>query len=460
MKPPRRHLSKQDILTQAMQHALLLHGEGRLDAAEAIYLRTLAARPRHFEALHLLGVLRWQQGRTSEALDHIAAALKLKPTHVRALSNQGAILASLGRTTEALASYDKALAIKPDYAEALNNRGNALKSLKRTGEALESYERALTTKPDLAEVHLNVGLLLAEAGRLEEATAAARRADELSQQIASRDLRYSLAELLAQCSLNEAARKHLLFYLERDAEDRRGARMLLARLGFAPMPARAPDALLEALYARRAAAWDQGSENDAQPYRGATLVAEALKALVAGTAELDVLDAGCGTGLVGETIAGRDVHLDGVDLSPAMLVCANRKNIYRNLYQGDLVPFLSSHAESYDVIVSAATLIHFGDLGSVIEAAATALRDHGLFIFTVFRSDDADAVAVHPILGLAQGGCYAHGRNYVVRTAAKADFKVELIEEGVHEYHDGVPAAGVVFGLRRQARTKSPVVSC
>jgi Flp pilus assembly protein TadD len=44
-----------------------LHRMGRIAEAEAAYHSVLAREPRHFEALHLLGLIRYQQGRAGEA---------------------------------------------------------------------------------------------------------------------------------------------------------------------------------------------------------------------------------------------------------------------------------------------------------------------------------------------------------------------------------------------------------
>src|SRR5262249_1368820 len=97
---------------------------------------------------NLLGVLRYQQGRNQEELDHISAALKLNPNSAAALSNFGLVLEKLGRPADALASYDKALALKPNYAEALTNRGIALGALQRPADALASYDKALVGLAD------------------------------------------------------------------------------------------------------------------------------------------------------------------------------------------------------------------------------------------------------------------------------------------------------------------------
>jgi tetratricopeptide (TPR) repeat protein len=160
------------LQTLALRH----HQAGRLAEAEPLYLQILEVNPGHFDARHLLGVLRHQQGRNSEALELIAAALSTNPHMAAALSNFGNVLRKLERHEEALASYDKALAIKPDFAEALNNRGNTLRELKRHDEALASYDRALSVRPHYAEALNSRGYILQELKRPEEALASYERA--------------------------------------------------------------------------------------------------------------------------------------------------------------------------------------------------------------------------------------------------------------------------------------------
>jgi predicted TPR repeat methyltransferase len=217
------------------------------------------------------------------------------------------------------------------------------------------------------------------------------------------------------------------------------------------MPSRAPDALIQAVYASRAASWGQDTEA-AQAYRGAELVAAALHALARENEPLDILDAGCGTGLVGALVRKRARRLDGVDLSAAMIARAQERGLYDALQQGNLVDILRDRPQTYGAIACAATLIHFGDLRPVLEAAASALRDCGLMIFTVFPHPDPDAVGVHDDLVLAHGGCFAHGRDYIARTAEAASFKVKLLKTEVHERNRDQPRMGLVVGLRRRKR--------
>ena len=136
-------------------------------------------------------------------------------------------------------------------------------------------------------------------------------------------------------------------------------------------------------------------------------------------------------------------------MSDAMLAQARQKNIYDALHLGDLIDYLSSHKQSADVITSAATLIHFGDLNPVFAAAAQCLRPGGLFVFTAFpNDDDPGAVAVGTLNGLAQGGCFRHGADYLAGTPAAYGFSVELVRREAHEYVGNTPISGLVVALR------------
>jgi tetratricopeptide (TPR) repeat protein len=140
--------------SQAVQRAIQLEQQGKLDKAGNLYKAILATQPNNFDALYRFGALRYRQGGTAEALEYIGAALKVRPGHAMAWSDFGLVLATLGRAAEALASYDRALALDPACAEALHNRGSSLLDLMRAEEALASYDRALALAP-CASLSLN-----------------------------------------------------------------------------------------------------------------------------------------------------------------------------------------------------------------------------------------------------------------------------------------------------------------
>ena len=187
------------LLDQGIQ----LHQTGQLDAAKAHYESVLRLSPRHFDALHFLGIVAAQTqnpqeaerliaralqvnpnaaiaqanhgntllelGRPQEALLSYDKAIALAPDHAEAFNHRGQALQALGRLEEALASFDRAIALAPGYAEALNGQGNALRLLRRWQEALSSYEQAIALRPDDPETLNNRGVCLQDLGRFEEA---------------------------------------------------------------------------------------------------------------------------------------------------------------------------------------------------------------------------------------------------------------------------------------------------
>jgi predicted TPR repeat methyltransferase len=324
--------------------------------------------------------------------------------------NLAIVLRARGNLAEAAASYERAILLKPDYADAHNNLGNVWKMLGERDQARACFERALLLASDRADTHYNVGVLCSEAGD------------------------------------REGAAGHFQRCLSLDPADPWGAGMLLAQMGLTAVPPRTSQAQLLNIYDVRSRFWDQEST-----YFGHTIVAEGLRKQ-AGTAKLDILDIGCGTGLVGVQVRSLANRLDGVDVSPAMLKKARAKNLYDRLAQGDLVSFLSEHKVRYDAVLGAATLIHFGNLQPLFQAAAICLRDQGLFVFTVFSggTEDADfAVAANG--NLARSGCYTHSAAYVERLARENGFSMLELKSVIHEHdQDNNPIAGLLAVLRRE----------
>lgn len=163
------------ILRDLLEQALVHHRRQEWIAAERLYEQVLRLDARQFDALHLLGVVRHQQGRHAEALELLGKALRVNRGSADAQFYQGLVLAALKRPKDALASYDRALAIKPS-AEIWYNRANALKELDRQAAALESFERALAMRPDYVKALLNRGVVLSDLRRFDEALASFDRA--------------------------------------------------------------------------------------------------------------------------------------------------------------------------------------------------------------------------------------------------------------------------------------------
>jgi SAM-dependent methyltransferase len=110
------------------------------------------------------------------------------------------------------------------------------------------------------------------------------------------------------------------------------------------------------------------------------------------TTEAEVLDAGCGTGLVGQYLAGPGVlAIDGVDYSQEMLELAAAKGCYRNLLRADLNGRLDIESNRYSgsVCVGTFTSGHVGPEALLELIRVTASQ--GPVVFTVRDSFWSDS---------------------------------------------------------------------
>jgi protein O-GlcNAc transferase len=158
-------------IAASFARAGLLHQEGRLEEAAPLYQHVLAADPAHFDAHHMLGLLRAQQGDFLEAVKALGHALKVNPRNQQALSNFGNVLRALGQRDAALASYDAAISENRDDAVVWFNRGLLLAEMRRLPDALESYDRCIQLAPGHGEALLARAVALGEMGRFQDGVA-------------------------------------------------------------------------------------------------------------------------------------------------------------------------------------------------------------------------------------------------------------------------------------------------
>ena len=194
-------------IQQALRRGLDLHQRGNLAEAEQIYRQILAIEPAHSDALHLLGTLAQQVGRSDIAAKLIGKAIGADRRQAAFHSNLGTALQALGRLDEAAVSFRNAMALKPDLAEAHMNLGTVLDAQGKPSEAEARFRRALALKPNLAEAHVNLGNTLLAQGKLEEAEASQKKALALRPNFP--EASFNLANALqAQGKLDEAVAEY------------------------------------------------------------------------------------------------------------------------------------------------------------------------------------------------------------------------------------------------------------
>ena len=424
-------------LEEAVALAILLQKNGQLVEAQELYRRVLETAPDHPHALHYAGVLAHQQGRSDEALALIERSLVLLPDRADWHSNLGIVRQSTGQLEGAIDAYRRAIALDPGHANAYSNLGVLLRATGQPSEAEAAYRTAIRLNPEHVDAYTNLGILLNGLKRTEEAAACYSKVITLRPK--HRDARKLLA--LAHCTLGEIGEAVTIFeaWLEEEPDDPIALHMLAACTG-RNVPARASNGFVERTFDSFATSFE--SKLERLSYRAPALVAAMLEdSGLEPSKSLDVLDAGCGTGLCGALVAPYARRLAGVDLSEGMLAHAKEKNVYDALTKAELTDYLRDTGEAFDLIVSADTLVYFGDLEKVLAAAAGALRPNGLFIFTLEDTVERGAVVDYR---LETHGRYSHARAYVERVLALSGLQAEIAHAELR-MEAGAPVAGLVI---------------
>ena len=100
--------------------------------------------------------------------------------------------------------------------------------------------------------------------------------------------------------------------------------------------------------------------------------------------DIDIIDYGCGTGLVGEELIKQGfATVDGVDISAGMLGRARVKGVYRNLVCGDLTTQVALDDAIYDVAICVGSM-GAGHVGAQhVPELLRPLKAGGMFIITI-----------------------------------------------------------------------------
>lgn len=162
--------------------------------------------------------------------------------------------------------------------------------------------------------------------------------------------------------------------------------------------------------------------------------------------DVNVLDLGCGTGLLGLCLGPMQGYLIGVDSSLKMIEQAAKHGVYDRFHHVNLLDALSNTPDQeYDVITCLDVLVYIGDSQPVIPNAARILKTGGEFIFSCETAPEDG-----PDLILQPSERYAHKRSHIEALCKQAGFSVSA-EELVLRQEGGQPVQGFVVTATKTA---------
>lgn len=427
----------QEFVSQLQYVEKLIVDERLNDAARMLnnMVKTAPNDPRLF----LLGSLMAEAANNpAGTLAAAQKAVELAPSWPVASIRLAGVYSAQGQTQLAVETAEQALfeatqdnSLNTDY---LTRAAAIAIKCQHYPQAALWAEQACGLAPDSAQLKHLMAEAFAFNGQFEEAIAL--YSTLLEQDPANTAILFN--RLLAYNSTNQPTLAHhdakQLLALEPDNETFR----YYVALFKGETPATQPASVVTSLFNATAAEFDQHLVGTLQY----TLPRDVAKMIMGWYPDkkLDLLDLGCGTGLLGASLGPVNGVIVGVDLSGEMIAQAYRHNVYAQFNQVNVLDALHSTQDShYDVITALDVFIYVGDLTTVIPNAHRILTQGGRFVFSCEAAPDSVET-----FALQSTQRYVHQQKHVQQLLSTAGFKNIHIESSTLRYEANEPVLGFI----------------
>ena len=322
--------------------------------------QALTLSPDNPEILLLLGDLYHSQGQNDTAQSYYTQVMQLQPSNVDAIKNMADILTLNKQFSAAETLYKQALDYAPVRADILINYADMLYRDHRTQEAVEIYHKAVILSPSSPEISNNLGIITRDLGDYEEALGLFFNALHLAPQQTA--ISANIAETLSLFSVSapDKAAQIAANWLK-SYPDNSFAQHMSSALDHKADTQTQSSAYSRDLFNIFA------PEYEAKLQKIAYNLPQQLK-IILGELSGNIVDLGCGTGLVAEQFKSPHNNFIGVDISAEMLKLAAAKHLYSQLFEQDILHFLSTYPlPSMVQFIAADVFCYFGDLSPLLE---------------------------------------------------------------------------------------------
>ncbi|MBF0357846.1 MAG: tetratricopeptide repeat protein [Magnetococcales bacterium] len=319
-------------------------------------------------------------GRHDLAAEQFQQAINVNNSIAKLHFNLGTSLLPLGRKEEAIACYKKAISLDPNLPEFHYNLANIFKEIKRFNDAAAYYKQAISIQPNYIDAYFHLGSTLTENEQFDEAI--------------------NCFQKLLTIKPGFPAAQHLLNALTGNTSDS------------------APREYVKGVFNSYADNFENHLVKTLE-YKTPSLINEAILNFAGLEKRFkNVLDVGCGTGLMGVEVRDISEKLIGIDLSENMVGLAEKKGVYDELHVDDIIDRMQSLDVSFDLIIASDVFVYIGDLSQVFYCANKCLTNSSLFVFSTEHTENQEFI-------IQNTGRYAHSKNYIFSVAEKSGFHVE-----------------------------------
>lgn len=397
------------------------------------------------------------------------------PQNPRVFMLGGLLAEKSGNVNGAFEALRKSVALAPDWGPGLLELALLLARQNQFKEAVETAEKVAALEPQNLQVLAGIIDIAHRAGHTEMAVRHLRRGLELVpgdvalRRLLARDLsdqgQHDESLALWSALVDESPADHqsltgrvqALIAAGKPTDARANAETLLglapedvvyqhyAQITRGETPAQRPAELTRPLFDSTAEFYDMHMVRNLK-YQLPKQVADKILARHPDK-KLNVLDLGCGTGLLGVCLGRLDGALIGVDLSMKMIEQAARHNVYDRFHTVNLHDALRETPEGlYQAITALDVFIYAGDLTETIPNAYRVLAPDGVLIFSCEVADETG-----PDLALLPSGRYAHKRSHAEALCKAAGFDTVEVEDTVLRHENNQPVHGFVVTAHKPA---------
>ncbi len=413
--------------------ALRKHLDGDLEEAEMLYRKILVASPDDAQTKHYLGYLLQQTDRLQEAFEQLTGAIALDETHAEWYFNLGIVLLKQNQATAAIDAFCSAIRLDPRKYFYHTNLGTAFELNQEWARAEQCYKAAIDIDPRCPDAFYLLSALYLKLERFDEA----RHFNYRGIVVAPTGSTSKIVLGQAYYELGRTDDAIALFenWLKDEPDNPVATHMLTAYRG-KQTPQQCSREYVEQTFDAFANSFDNVLGR--LKYSGPQLVQEYLATLDLPPSSLDVLDLGCGTGLIGERLKPFARLLVGVDLSPVMLERSRARQLYHQLHQSDIADYLRDNGDRYDLIACMDTFTYVGQLEEILELIHQRLKPGGRMLFSTEKLLDTEEHSYK----LNISGRYSHHPAYLTDVLSKAGFSILQMQDVTIRTESGYPLEG------------------
>lgn len=412
-----KHTNPEDVFSQELGRIRTLIAEGKLQ--EAALALNQAQRQAPLDArVPLLGMgLATVAGNLQGAVTAARRAVALAPEWPVGLIELSLSLARIDQHDEALEVARKAMRLAPDDLKIIPRAVAVADRAQHSADAIAWAAKGLQLQPDDLRYRQVLGFHLARQKKYAEARG------HFDNMLASEpDNEHALRGALT-CAIEtkDSAAPSLADRLLALQPDDESVRYYHA-IAHGQTPTTQPRSTVSSLFDDYAPRFDMHLVRGLKykvPERTAQILTELHP-----DRRFNLLDLGCGTGLLGVYLGPIQGFIIGVDLSEKMIEQAARHNIYARFHNVNVLDALrDTPADHYEAITCLDVLVYVGDLTPVIPNAFRILKAGGHFIFSceAAAEDEDDLV-------LRKSQRYAHKASHVEQMCRDAGFDEVRIE--------------------------------